>query len=61
MTDAALDFAVAESYDHVYGARPLRRWLEHRVITPLSRMIISGQQAGMESGVEGRGQLLMRP
>lgn len=27
MTDAALDFAVAESYDHLYGARPLRRWL----------------------------------
>lgn len=27
MTDAALDFAVAESYDHCYGARPLRRWL----------------------------------
>lgn len=34
---------MAESYDHMYGARPLRRWLEHAIITPLSRMIISGQ------------------
>lgn len=42
LTDAALDFAVARSYDHLYGARPLRRWLEHSIITPLSRMIISG-------------------
>ena len=27
ITDNALDFAVAQSYDHMYGARPLRRWL----------------------------------
>ena len=40
--ERALDFAVAQSYDAVYGARPLRRWLEHAIITPLSRMIISG-------------------
>ncbi|PRW56139.1 chaperone 1 [Chlorella sorokiniana] len=43
LTDAALDYAVAQSYDHMYGARPLRRWLEHSVVTPLSRMIISGE------------------
>lgn len=42
-TDKALDFAVGQSYDHLYGARPLRRWLEHHIITPLSRMIISGE------------------
>ena len=42
MTDAALDYVVAESYDHLYGARPLRRWLEQHVITDLSRMIVSG-------------------
>lgn len=40
--DAALDYAVAQSYDHMYGARPLRRWLEHSIVTLLSRMIISG-------------------
>ena len=43
VTDAALDYAVAQSFDHLYGARPLRRWLEHAIITPLSKMIISGQ------------------
>ncbi|KAI7843936.1 hypothetical protein COHA_002475 [Chlorella ohadii] len=43
LTDAALDYAVSQSYDHMYGARPLRRWLEHSVVTPLSRMIISGE------------------
>ncbi|PSC72780.1 chaperone 1 [Micractinium conductrix] len=42
LTDAALDYAVAQSYDHNYGARPLRRWLEHSIVTPLSRMIIAG-------------------
>ena len=43
MTDKALDYAAKESYDHMYGARPLRRWLEHNIITALSRMIISGE------------------
>jgi len=43
MTDAALDYAVAQSYDHLYGARPLRRWLEQHILTDLSRMIVSGE------------------
>ncbi len=43
LTDAALDYAVAQSYDHMYGARPLRRWLEHHIVTDLSRMIVSGE------------------
>ena len=42
MTDAALYYVVAESYDHLYGARPLRRWLEQHIITDLSRMIVLG-------------------
>ncbi len=43
MTDAALDQAVRQSWEPQYGARPLRRWLEHNVITDLSRMLISGE------------------
>ena len=43
LSDGALDHAVREAYDPVYGARPLRRWLEHRVITALSRMIVAGE------------------
>jgi ATP-dependent Clp protease ATP-binding subunit ClpB len=33
----------AQAYEPAYGARPLRRWLEHTIITDLSRMIIGGQ------------------
>ncbi|CAN1312251.1 Chaperone protein ClpB1 [Linum perenne] len=40
VTDAALDHVLAESYDPVYGARPIRRWLEKRVVTELSRMLV---------------------
>lgn len=40
VTEAALDVILAESYDPVYGARPMRRWLEKRVVTELSKMLI---------------------
>ena len=43
LTDRALDHAVDQSYDHLYGARPLRRWLEKSILTELSRMIVAGQ------------------
>jgi len=43
VTDAALDLVLREAYDPVYGARPLRRWLERKVVTQLSRMLISGE------------------
>jgi hypothetical protein len=31
-----------QAYDPAYGARPLRRWLEHTIVTRLSTMIIAG-------------------
>ena len=31
-----------QAYDPRFGARPLRRWLEHNVVTELSRMVIGG-------------------
>lgn len=40
VTDVALDYVLAQSYDPVYGARPIRRWLERKVVTELSRMLI---------------------
>ncbi|KAL3748579.1 hypothetical protein ACJRO7_009763 [Eucalyptus globulus] len=40
VTNAALDYILAESYNPVYGARPIRRWLEKRIVTELSRMLI---------------------
>ncbi len=42
VTDAALEFAVSQSYDHLYGARPLRRWLEQHIITDLSVKVVGG-------------------
>ncbi|GMH40192.1 hypothetical protein BSKO_08096 [Bryopsis sp. KO-2023] len=38
----ALEYAVSKAYDPVYGARPLRRWLEQEIMTALSRMIVAG-------------------
>ncbi|CAL9072095.1 unnamed protein product [Musa textilis] len=43
VTDAALDVVLSESYDPVYGARPIRRWLEKKVVTRLSKMLIQGE------------------
>ncbi|KAL6541910.1 Chaperone protein ClpB1 [Orobanche gracilis] len=40
VTETALDVILAESYDPVYGARPIRRWLEKKVVTELSKMLI---------------------
>ena len=31
-----------ESYDPIYGARPLKRYVQHYIETPLARSIISG-------------------
>jgi ATP-dependent Clp protease ATP-binding subunit ClpB len=42
LTDAAKLYVAREGYDPVYGARPLRRFLQRSIETPLSRQIISG-------------------
>jgi ATP-dependent Clp protease ATP-binding subunit ClpB len=42
LTDAAIDHALAESYDPELGARPLRRYLEKHIVSALSRRILSG-------------------
>ena len=36
-------FIAKEGYDPVYGARPLKRFIQQHLETPLARMIISGQ------------------
>jgi ATP-dependent Clp protease ATP-binding subunit ClpB len=41
--DCAVEFILERAYDPVYGARPLRRFLEKHVVTQLSRMLLSGQ------------------
>ena len=43
LTPAAKDFIIDSAYDPIYGARPLRRYLQHTVETLISRKIISGE------------------
>ena len=43
LTDAAKEHIAREAYDPVYGARPLKRFLQRQVETPLSRKLIAAQ------------------
>ena len=43
LTEAAKDFIVSESYDPAYGARPLRRYVQHTVETKLSKLLLAGK------------------
>jgi ATP-dependent Clp protease ATP-binding subunit ClpB len=38
-----LDLLAREGYDPVYGARPLRRLIEHRIQNPLAQRILKGE------------------
>jgi hypothetical protein len=40
---AAKEHLAREGYDPVYGARPLKRFLQRAIETPLSRKLISGE------------------
>ncbi len=42
MTEAALRFIAREGYDPVYGARPLRRFVQREVETRIARRLIAG-------------------
>jgi ATP-dependent Clp protease ATP-binding subunit ClpB len=42
LTDAAKRFIIDAAYDPVYGARPLRRYVQHTVETLLARRILQG-------------------
>lgn len=41
---SAAEFFIQEAYDPLYGARPLRRYLEKKVVTELSRMMLDQGQ-----------------
>ncbi|GAB6060019.1 ATP-dependent chaperone ClpB [Desulfonatronum parangueonense] len=49
LTDQARDFIAREAYDPIYGARPLRRYLQARLETPLAKEIIAGRIMGGQS------------
>ena len=43
VTPAAREYIVDQGYDPVYGARPLRRYIQHTLETLVGRMIIGGK------------------
>jgi ATP-dependent Clp protease ATP-binding subunit ClpB len=43
LTDAAQHFIAREGYDPVYGARPLRRFIQREVETRVGRALLSGE------------------
>ena len=43
VTDDACSQVLNDSYNPLYGARPIRRYLEKNIITPLSRRILAGE------------------
>jgi ATP-dependent Clp protease ATP-binding subunit ClpB len=56
ITEAAVDLLAKEGYDPQYGARPLKRVLQRRVLNELSRMILAGKvtpESVISVGVSG--------
>ncbi len=43
LTDAAADLLIEEGYDPVYGARPLKRVLQKRIVDPLALKLIQNE------------------
>jgi ATP-dependent Clp protease ATP-binding subunit ClpB len=42
LTDAARKYVVTEGYDPTYGARPLKRTIQRRVLDPLALQVLEG-------------------
>ena len=42
LSDAAKEFLVSEGYDPAYGARPLKRTIQRRVLDPLAMRVLEG-------------------
>ncbi len=58
LTPAAKEHIMQAAYDPIYGARPLRRYLQHTVETLISRKIIAdevapGQEITIDAGTDG--------
>ena len=43
LSDSAKDVVVGEGYDPAFGARPLKRVIQHRIADPLAREILEGK------------------
>jgi ATP-dependent Clp protease ATP-binding subunit ClpB len=53
LSDAAKDLLIAEAYDPTYGARPLKRTIQRRVLDPLAMRVLEGVfKEGDRVGIE---------
>jgi len=43
LTEQAKQFIAAAAYDPVYGARPLKRYIQHQLETKIGRAIVAGE------------------
>ncbi|KJR97382.1 MAG: protein disaggregation chaperone [Peptococcaceae bacterium BRH_c4a] len=58
--DSALNYLAERGYDPAYGARPLKRFIQNQVETPLSRMIVKGEIEPRQTiGLRGTGEGLL--
>ena len=56
VTNEALNIIAKNGYDPVYGARPLKRYLQKKLETQIARLIISGEASeGSRIRVENQG------
>ncbi len=59
ISDAAKAFLAREGYDPVFGARPLKRFIQHEVETSVAKLIIAGETSpGSRIIVESDGESL---
>ena len=67
LTDKAKDLIIEEGYDPTYGARPLKRTIQRRILDPLAVRVLQGdfregdtrahRRQGRRAGVQqGRGR-----
>jgi ATP-dependent Clp protease ATP-binding subunit ClpB len=60
LTEAAREVVARQGYDPVYGARPLRRYIQREVETRIGRALIAGQiQDGATITVDAQGDELI--
>ena len=45
LTDTACDYIAETAYDPVYGARPLKRFIQRQLETKVARTLIAGEVA----------------
>ncbi|MDP6525323.1 MAG: ATP-dependent chaperone ClpB [Kiritimatiellia bacterium] len=61
LTPAAVEFIAREGFDPLYGARPLKRFMQQELETPIARKIIAGElpDGGLVRAEESNGRLVV--